>query len=137
MYLYQFPEIDVMQCNLKPLKWSLPSNLKAFLKLIKMKHLFKNAFLGGLFLLASCASDKDGDKIHDKKDKCPDTPKGIKVDATGCPEEEKDAKETIGAINFYLENSASMGGYLKGNTEFKNIVTDLVVLLDGTEADKG
>jgi outer membrane protein OmpA-like peptidoglycan-associated protein len=29
--------------------------------------------------------DTDGDGVPDKKDKCPGTPKGAKVDATGCP----------------------------------------------------
>ena len=29
--------------------------------------------------------DEDGDGVADKKDKCPGTPQGVKVDATGCP----------------------------------------------------
>ncbi len=29
--------------------------------------------------------DADGDGIADRKDKCPDTPKGVKVDESGCP----------------------------------------------------
>ncbi|MEJ1241430.1 OmpA family protein [Chryseolinea sp. T2] len=29
--------------------------------------------------------DSDGDGVQDSEDKCADTPKGIKVDATGCP----------------------------------------------------
>ncbi len=29
--------------------------------------------------------DKDGDGVKDKKDKCPDTPKDVKVDNSGCP----------------------------------------------------
>lgn len=29
--------------------------------------------------------DSDGDGVEDKKDKCPDTPRGAKVDADGCP----------------------------------------------------
>ncbi|SEP92085.1 Outer membrane protein beta-barrel domain-containing protein [Solimonas aquatica] len=29
--------------------------------------------------------DSDGDGVPDSKDKCPDTPKGVKVDETGCP----------------------------------------------------
>jgi OOP family OmpA-OmpF porin len=31
------------------------------------------------------AKDTDGDGVSDKKDKCPDTPTGVKVDLTGCP----------------------------------------------------
>ncbi len=33
---------------------------------------------------------------------------------------------TLGELHFFLETSASMGGYLKGGTEFKNIVADFV-----------
>lgn len=29
--------------------------------------------------------DSDGDGVPDKDDKCPDTPRGVQVDATGCP----------------------------------------------------
>ena len=29
--------------------------------------------------------DEDGDKVADRKDKCPGTPAGVAVDATGCP----------------------------------------------------
>ncbi len=32
-----------------------------------------------------CALDSDGDGVTDDKDKCPDTPKGVKVNADGCP----------------------------------------------------
>ncbi|AMJ65115.1 OmpA family protein [Hymenobacter sp. PAMC 26628] len=31
------------------------------------------------------AKDTDGDGVSDKKDKCPDTPTGVKVDLNGCP----------------------------------------------------
>ena len=31
------------------------------------------------------AKDTDGDGVSDKRDKCPDTPQGVKVDANGCP----------------------------------------------------
>ena len=31
------------------------------------------------------AKDTDGDGVKDKKDKCPDTPKDVQVDASGCP----------------------------------------------------
>ena len=32
-----------------------------------------------------CPIDSDGDGVPDDLDKCPDTPKGVKVDANGCP----------------------------------------------------
>ncbi|HEY0108098.1 MAG TPA: hypothetical protein VGB67_00635, partial [Fibrella sp.] len=34
--------------------------------------------------------------------------------------------ESVGAIQFFLETSASMGGYLKGGTTFKDVVADVV-----------
>jgi OOP family OmpA-OmpF porin len=48
---------------------------------------FHNVVLGvGLtFALGAIPRDTDGDGVPDKKDKCPDTPKGATVDATGCP----------------------------------------------------
>jgi len=33
------------------------------------------------------ATDSDGDSVPDLRDKCPDTPKGAKVDAHGCPKD--------------------------------------------------
>jgi len=35
--------------------------------------------------LHAAVPDTDGDGVPDRKDKCPGTPKGAKVDATGCP----------------------------------------------------
>jgi OmpA-OmpF porin, OOP family len=35
--------------------------------------------------LGAKARDTDGDGVSDRKDQCPDTPKGATVDATGCP----------------------------------------------------
>jgi OOP family OmpA-OmpF porin len=32
-----------------------------------------------------CPIDSDGDGVADYLDKCPNTPKGVKVDAVGCP----------------------------------------------------
>jgi len=34
--------------------------------------------------------------------------------------------ETVGTVHFFLETSASMGGYLKGGTTFKDVVADIV-----------
>ena len=39
----------------------------------------------GLTLALGKPKDTDGDGVPDRKDKCPDTPAGVKVDATGCP----------------------------------------------------
>lgn len=40
--------------------------------------------LGLVFNLGK-VKDSDGDGVSDRKDKCPDTPAGVKVDADGCP----------------------------------------------------
>lgn len=39
--------------------------------------------LAGAFICGR--QDSDGDGVPDDRDKCPDTPKGVKVDAQGCP----------------------------------------------------
>ncbi len=42
-----------------------------------------NAFVREVLL--SGEADSDGDGVIDAKDKCPDTPRGVKVDMSGCP----------------------------------------------------
>ncbi len=43
-------------------------------------------FGGGLELaLGGVPRDSDGDGVSDRKDRCPDTPRGATVDASGCP----------------------------------------------------
>ena len=39
----------------------------------------------GVIFSFGASKDKDHDGVLDKLDKCPDTPKGVKVDAFGCP----------------------------------------------------
>lgn len=39
----------------------------------------------GLVFHMGKGKDTDGDGVSDRKDKCPDTPSGVKVDAYGCP----------------------------------------------------
>ena len=39
----------------------------------------------GLTAALGKAKDTDGDGVPDRKDKCPDTPAGVKVDVNGCP----------------------------------------------------
>jgi len=40
---------------------------------------------GLTFAVGGKSADGDGDGVSDKRDKCPDTPKGCPVDAKGCP----------------------------------------------------
>jgi outer membrane protein OmpA-like peptidoglycan-associated protein len=42
-------------------------------------------FTAGVRANLGKAKDTDGDGVSDKKDKCPDTPTGVKVDVNGCP----------------------------------------------------
>lgn len=78
--------------------------------------------LSGLLLLTACRTDTDKDGIDNKIDKCPTVAAKTK---DGCPTPDR----PIAAVHFYLETSASMGGYFKGQ-EFKNIVTDLTGKID-------
>ncbi len=41
----------------------------------------------GIILNLGQAVDSDGDGVRDRKDKCPNTPPGVKVDAAGCPQD--------------------------------------------------
>ena len=43
------------------------------------------AVIGGLIAMLTCHPDEDQDGITDENDRCPMTPAGITVDATGCP----------------------------------------------------
>ncbi|RZK25199.1 MAG: OmpA family protein, partial [Hymenobacter sp.] len=42
-------------------------------------------YSAGLTFALGKAKDADGDGVPDRKDKCPDTPAGVKVDLVGCP----------------------------------------------------
>lgn len=60
------------------------------------------------------------DSVNNCKSKKGRTPKGCPI----LPELQR--------INFYVETSASMGGYYNGETEFKTILSDLSVKMDKT-----
>jgi OOP family OmpA-OmpF porin len=44
--------------------------------------------LGAVVDASGCPMDSDGDGVYDGIDKCPGTPKGARVDARGCPADE-------------------------------------------------
>ncbi len=71
-------------------------------------------------ILCKKAVDSDGDGVLDCRDKCPDTPRGTKVDANGCPTEEK--LLILHGINF-LFNSAQIE---KGS---ENILAEAVKIM--------
>jgi len=56
---------------------------KDFVGASNVNHMVAGAGLS--FGFGGKLKDTDGDGVTDKKDKCPDTPSGAKVDATGCP----------------------------------------------------
>lgn len=94
----------------------------------KMKYFHTIMLLAIAALIASlsaCTSDSDKDGIPDNKDKCPNTPLEVKVNKDGCPLERK-----LGNIHFYIETSASMGGYFKKDAEYKTIVSDLTTKIE-------
>ncbi|TJY58975.1 hypothetical protein E4T66_15395 [Sinimarinibacterium sp. CAU 1509] len=78
--------------------------------------------LGLLYMLtpkpvaaAEPEKDSDGDGVPDSRDKCPDTPKGAKVDADGCefpPEVGAPAEvvDTLGIVYFDFDRSEIKGG---------------------------
>ena len=49
------------------------------------KHDRYMQFSAGLTAAFGKAKDADGDGVPDRKDKCPNTPTGVKVDVNGCP----------------------------------------------------
>jgi hypothetical protein len=80
------------------------------------------------FCLYSC------DNSGDKKRPCPVGcgTEGHKPCPKNCEPKEAVVEEVkVNNINFYLENSGSMGGYLNGATEFKNVITNLVAVTNG------
>lgn len=93
-----------------------------------MKHLNSLKFVATILCfitLSACTNDQDEDGVPDEKDKCKNTPIGVVVDKDGCPI----AKE-IGDVHFYIETSASMGGYFKQDADYKTIVSDLTTKID-------
>lgn len=67
------------------------------------------AAIAGLLMLQGCGGSK-----RERKEEA------------GASEPKAEKAPSLKEINFFLETSASMGGYLKGGTEFKDIVSEVV-----------
>jgi len=61
--------------------------------------LVKDIFLKRAEKKAVTGLDSDGDGVPDSRDKCPNTPRGTKVDANGCPEPPKPGKPITVKLN--------------------------------------
>ena len=62
--------------------------------------------VGFLFIGSSSAGDADGDGVADAVDKCPNTPKGMKVGPNGCPKVVMDVQ--LLAKNIYFETASDV-----------------------------
>jgi hypothetical protein len=75
-----------------------------------------------LSMFFSCSNnDRDNDGVLDKNDLCPDI---FAITKDGCLPKE------IDNVHFYIEISASMGGYFNKDAEFKTIVSDLTTKIE-------
>ncbi len=78
-------------------------------------------------------------KTSSEKKPCPPDcgKEGAKPCPKGCIEAAKPATPVakLRDVNFYIETSASMGGYLNGGTQFKNVITDLIATTQGMKKD--
>ncbi|MFN0081405.1 MAG: hypothetical protein ACKVOM_02720 [Ferruginibacter sp.] len=74
-----------------------------------------------LFLSVGCTGDSANKGKGKKKEEVAPAPAEVK----------------ISNLHFFLENSGSMAGYLNGGTEFKNIITNLATVLNGTQKTGG
>ncbi len=82
--------------------------------------------------------------IQTPKEKKPCPPgcgeKGAKPCPKNCEPSTKEVSkvsEKPGNIQFYLETSGSMAGYLSGGTTFKNVITDIIATLKGLDKSGG
>ena len=70
-----------MKVLVKPCKRSLSGVYRLGLLVLVLPFLFTSCSFIKIWL----RRDRDQDGIVDKKDRCPDTPTGVRVDANGCP----------------------------------------------------
>ncbi len=87
-----------------------------------------------LFIFSSCSNDFDGDGIPDALDKCPKEGLLGHVDSLGC--NFVAPKMELGNVRLFQDNSSSNKGYLKGNTGFKDVVSDLISELSNFAEDR-
>lgn len=96
-----------------------------------MRYIY--VLLIAVFAFAACTK-----KSSDKKP-CPPGcgEEGAKPCPKGCIEPAKPTAlaAKLRDVNFYMETSASMGGYLSGGTQFKNVITDLIATTQGMKKE--
>jgi hypothetical protein len=81
-----------------------------------------------IYINTGCSPDDDKDGVGNNSDKCENTPIGSKVDQNGCP-----IVRNVKNLHFYIETSASMGGYFQKDADFKTIISDLTSKLEQTQ----
>jgi OOP family OmpA-OmpF porin len=84
--------------------------------------------------------DSDGDGVTDNIDKCPDTPKGIKVDRVGCPIPIKEKITIVLHVEFDFDKDNVMPEYHSQIEEVANFLKaypDKDVSLEGHTDSEG
>lgn len=78
--------------------------------------------------------DSDGDGVPDSRDKCPDTPRQLKVDADGCPMELTEAVSIDLAVNFDFDSAVvkdEFAAEVQKVAEFMNQYLNTQVTVEG------
>jgi OOP family OmpA-OmpF porin len=87
--------------------------------------------------------DSDGDGVPDDKDRCPDTPAGLRVDAFGCPKSVGGVMEIQLTIEFDFDSAEIREAYLSERYKIDNFMASnpeaelIEVVLDGHTCDIG
>jgi OOP family OmpA-OmpF porin len=66
--------------------------------------------------------DSDGDGVPDDTDRCPDTPAGMRVDATGCPKVTGGMVEIQLTLEFDFDSARIRGEYLAERYKIDNFI---------------
>ena len=110
---------EVGQCD-----FPLGTDAKTLISTNAMTDFVINVFLGkGAEPMAPMVpKDIDGDGVTDDKDKCPDTPKGIKIDRFGCPIPIKEKVSITLHVEFDFDKDAVRSEYHSKIEEVANFL---------------